>query len=204
MKIVTIGREFGSGGREIGRRVAEALHYDYYDSEIISNIAKHTELAEEYVRKVVDHEAHQLYPITIARTMGSHTPSLQMSIDIYKAQYDVIQAMADKSNCVIVGRCADYILRDCSPFKIFVCATMEERVRRCKERNPNQYRNDREWRRAIERVDVSRARYYEFFTNATWGDKLHYDVCLNTSNCNIKEVSQKLADLAELVLSDRA
>ncbi len=116
MKIVTIGREFGSGGREIGRRVAEALHYDYYDSEIISNIAKHTELAEEYVRKVVDHEAHQLYPITIARTMGSHNPSLQMSIDIYKAQCDVIRAMANKSNCVIVGRCADYILRDCSPF----------------------------------------------------------------------------------------
>ncbi len=127
-----------------------------------------------------------------------------MSIGIFKAQCDVIQAMADKSDCVIVGRCADYILRERAPFKIFVYATMEERVRRCKERNPEQYRNDRERRKAIERVDVSRARYYEFFTNATWGDKLHYDVCLNTSNCNIKEVSKKLADLAELVLSDRA
>ncbi|MCD8368775.1 MAG: cytidylate kinase-like family protein [Clostridiales bacterium] len=170
MKIVTIGREFGSGGREIGRRIAEALHYDYYDSEIISDIAKHTELAEEYVRKVVDHEAHQLYPITIARTMVSFpNPSLKMNIDIYKAQCKVIQAMAAKSDCVIVGRCADYILRENNPFKIFVCADMEKRISRCKERNPDQYSSDREWKKAIEKVDNNRAKYYEFFTNATWG-----------------------------------
>ena len=112
-KVITIGRQFGSGGREFGRRLAEELGYEYYDKEIISEIAKKTSLSEEYVSEVLDNRPHPLYPITIGHTISiSDSFQLKQVQSVYEAHCELLKSLASKSNCIIVGRCADYILKD--------------------------------------------------------------------------------------------
>lgn len=134
-KIITIGREFGSGGREFGRRLAEELNYEYYDKEIITEISKHTSLSEEYVKEVLEKKPHNLYPITIGQSMAIFNDYQTKQIQsIYTAQCEILKYLAEKSNCVIVGRCADYILKEYNPYRIFVHASMESRINRCLSR----------------------------------------------------------------------
>ena len=134
-KIITIGREFGSGGRELGRRLARELGFDYYDKEILTEIAKHTSLSEEYVQQVVENQPRQLFPITVGRSfLYVDTQPLQQASTVFHAQQEIIREMAERSDCVIVGRCADYILRDKKPFRIFVYADMQSRIDRCRSR----------------------------------------------------------------------
>ena len=192
--IVTIGREFGSGGRELGRRLAEKLGIAYYDQEIIREIAKRTAMSEEYVQRVVEQKPPALLPITIGHTFQFTTDGVDpMAQAVYKEQSDIIREMADKSDCVIVGRCADYILRAKKPIRIFVYADMESRMRRCFERSPeNENLTEKEMRQYIQKVDKNRAVYYEFYTGLTWGDWHNDDLCINTSGKDIKALVDSL------------
>ena len=195
MKIITIGREFGSGGRELGRRLADYLQIAYYDKEIITEIAKRTKLSEEYVHNVVEHHPYPLLPITIGRSfnpMGN--PMFQITQTVYAEQTKILKEMGEQSDCVIVGRCADYILRDDKPFRIFVYADMESRIRRCQSRAPEgENLTDKEMKQKIQAIDKGRAKYYEFYTGEKWGDKSSYDLCINTSNVVIKDLVPHLA-----------
>ena len=186
-KIITIGREFGSGGRELGRRLARELGFDYYDKEILTEIAKHTSLSEEYVQQVVENQPRQLYPITVGRSfLYVDTQPLQQASAVFQAQQEIIRELADRSSCVIVGRCADYILRDRKPFRIFVYADMQSRIDRCRSRAPEgEHMTDKEYRQQIVSMDKSRARYYDFYTDMKWGDKLNYELCVNTTGQDI-------------------
>ena len=127
-RIITIGREFGSGGREIGKRLSDELGIAYYDNEIISQIADRTKLAEGYVQHVMENGPSTLYPITIGRSfyMGVD-PIMEQNNAIYREQSRLIQEFAEKSDCVIVGRSADYILREKHPFRLFA----QCRIYRC-------------------------------------------------------------------------
>ena len=138
-KIITIGREFGSGGREVGKRLSDELGIAYYDNEIITEIAKRTELAEGYVQHVMENGPTALMPITIGRTfyMGAD-PVMEQNNAIYREQSLLVQELAEKSDCVIVGRSADYILRDKKPLRLFIYADMESRMERCRKRAPEQ------------------------------------------------------------------
>ena len=189
-RIITIGRQFGSGGRELGRRLAELLGAEYYDKEIITEIAKHTSLSEEYVRNLVECKPHSLYPITIGKSIayvGDYQLSQQQAV--YSAQNAIIKDLAAKTDCVIVGRCADYILRDQNPFRIFVYAEMDSRIKRCIERaESNEKLTEKEIKRHIKDIDKGRAKYYEFYTGREWGDKENYDLCINTTNAVIKDL----------------
>lgn len=189
-KIITIGREFGSGGREFGRRLAEELGYEYYDKEIITEISKHTKLSEEYVKEIVEKKPHNLYPITIGQSISYfdcvHTNQIQ---SIYSAQCEILKDLANKSNCVFVGRCADYILREYNPFKIFVHAKIESRIKRCIERkNDGEDVSIKKLEKHIKKIDKERAKYYEFYTGNKWGVKENYDLCINTTNTVIKDI----------------
>lgn len=196
-KIITVGREFGSGGRELARRLAQELNFDYYDKEIITEISKHTSLSEEYVKQVVEHRPHYLYPITTGQSIsyvGEY--AFQQVQTIYGAQSEIIKSMAEKSDCVIVGRCADYILRDYKPCRIFVYANIESRVKRCMERSGEDEKlTEKEMKRHILALDKERAKYYEFYTDRRWGDKLNYDLCINTSFLEIKKLVPEVAKL---------
>ena len=194
-KIITIGREFGSGGRELGRRLARELGFDYYDKEILTEIAKHTSLSEEYVQQVVENQPRQLFPITVGRSfLYVDTQPLQQASTVFQAQQEIIREMAERSNCVIVGRCADYILRDKKPFRIFVYADMQSRIDRCRSRAAEgENMTDKEYKQQITSMDKSRARYYDFYTDMKWGDKLNYELCINTTNQDIPTLVEFLA-----------
>ncbi len=196
-KIITIGREFGSGGRELGRRLARELGYDYYDKEILTAIAQHTSLSEEYVREVVESRPRQLFPITVGRSfMYLDTQPIQQAGEVFHAQQEIIREMAGRSSCVIVGRCADYILREQKPFRIFVYADMASRIARCRARaEAGEAMTDKEYRQHITKMDKARASYYSFYTDMKWGDKLNYELCVNTTNQDIPTMAAVLAKL---------
>ena len=195
--IITVGREFGSGGRELARRLARELSFDYYDKEILSEIARHTSLSEEYVQQVVENQPRQLFPITVGRSfMYVDTQPLQQASAVFHAQQEIIRELAERSSCVIVGRCADYILRDRKPFRIFVYADMQSRIDRCRARAPEgENMTDKEYKQQIVSMDKSRARYYDFYTDMKWGDKLNYELCINTTGQDIPSLVTVLAKL---------
>lgn len=198
--VITIGREFGSGGREFGRRLAEMLHVDYYDKEIIMEISKRTQLAEEYVQSVVERKPHKLYPITIGHSMQPVTMYVSpIDQSIYTEQSRIIKEMAENSSCVIVGRCADEILKEYQPVRIFVYADMESRMKRCQfRRSQEETYSDKELRQKIVEIDKKRSKYYEFYTGKKWGDRRNYDFCINTGHLDIKEFAEKFAKLIDV------
>lgn len=195
-RIITISREFGSGGREFGRRLAENLGFAYYDQEIVQEIAKRTELSEKYVKQVMTHRPIS-YPIHIGRSFRMMTdPSLDQSQNIFREQCNILREMAEKSDCVIVGRCADYILQEMAPFCIFVYADMPSKVKRCREKNyEKEDLSDRELEKRINAVNRRRADYYEYYTGQKWGDRIHYDLCINTTQGTIKGIAAAIARL---------
>lgn len=196
-RIITIGREFGSGGRELGRRLSELLQVAYYDQEIVSEIAKRTSMSEDYVQRIIEHKPLMSFPISIGRSFYPvANPVEQQTQAIYTEQHRLIKELAEKSDCVIVGRCADYILRGQNPFRIFVYADMASRMKRCREKAPAQESlTDKELKQHILGVDKHRAKYYEFYTGHRWGDRLNFDLCINTTNTSIKEIAGILAKL---------
>ena len=198
-RIITVGREFGSGGRELGRRLAQNLGIAYYDRQIVTEIAKRTALTEDYVQHLTESSPAALLPISIGRSFYPVVdPVMQQNLSVYAEQHKLLAELAEKSDCVIVGRGADYILREKHPFRLFVYAEMEHKMERCKKRAPeSEHFTDKELKRHILDVDKRRARYYQFFTGQTWGDRLNYDLCINTSNYDIKELVHAIAHLVE-------
>ncbi len=196
-KIITIGREFGSGGRELGRRLSEELGIAYYDQEIISEIAKRTSLSEQYVQAISEKRPSFSYPIHIQHSFyPGVNPVFEHSLSVYKEQSQIIKEAAEKSDCIIVGRCADYILKDYNPLRLFVYADMDSKIKRCREKAPEgEHLSDKELKQQIKGIDKRRAKYYEFYTEHTWGDKLNYDLCINTTQTVIKEIVPVIARL---------
>ena len=199
-KIITIGRQFGSGGREFGRRLAEELGIGYYDKEIITEIAKSTSMSEEYIKSFIEGKSQKLMPITIGRSF-SHLDSFQVDNpaykqiqSIYQAQSEIICNLAEKADCVIIGRCADFILKDYDPLRVFVYADIESRVARCmaKKREGENF-TEKEMRKHILNLDKDRGKYYEFYTDQKWGDKYNYDLMLNLSFKDIPRVVKRIA-----------
>lgn len=202
-KIITISREFGSGGRELGRLIAETLGFAYYDQEIITRIAQKSGLAEEYVNSIVEKRPHTYIPITSAQTLATPiTPAFDFSMKVYTEQINIIEKLATRSNCVIIGRAADYILRDYDPLNMFIHADMESRMERCRQRAPEgEDLSDTKLKSHIQAVDKNRAKYYKFFTGKKWGDKENYTLCINTSSTIIKDIASPLSRLLDSMLT---
>ncbi|MCD8018741.1 MAG: cytidylate kinase-like family protein [Clostridiales bacterium] len=198
-KIITIGREFGSGGRELGRLLAEKLQFAYYDKEIISEIANRTELSEQYIQSVVEHRPINLFPIHTGQSFYAYAmpnPLFEQNQEIYAQQNKIIHEMAERSDCVIVGRCADYILRDYNPFRIFVYADMSSKIKRCREKGEDpENLTDKALKKKIYDVDKERAKYYNTYTDHVWGDKKSYDLCINTTYMELEEVAEALTKM---------
>ena len=136
MNIITISREFGSGGRELGKRIADILGYSYYDREIITAIAQKHDFDEKYVENILESKFPFTMPITYGRTFSYTDATGQQAIQLLSTQYKLIREFASKGNCVIVGRCANVILEEFDPLNIFFYADMESKMQRCRERAP--------------------------------------------------------------------
>lgn len=179
--IITIGREFGSGGREIGLRVAEALHIPFYDKEIITLIAEKGELAHDVLEKYEESVMHTGFLSPRPALFTSYTQPL--SDKIFMQQYKAIQELAEQGACVIVGRCADYVLNGKS-INVFVHADMPARIQRKRVLNIDVPEKDME--KHIRNVDKKRRNYYYHYTDRTWGMSQNYDLCIDTTKIGIK------------------
>ncbi len=197
MKIITVSREFGSGGRELGKRLADELGFAYYDKEIITAIAEEEGLSEEYVERVLETPSAFGYTVTYSRSFFN-LQNFNATPQLLAKQHNLIKKIAQKGNCVIVGRGADAILSEYSPFKIFVHADMPSKIDRCIERGrPGEELSERELKRKIHRVDKARSENYSFVSDYSWGDKAAYDLCVNTTGLEIKKIVPHIAAYAE-------
>lgn len=199
MRIITISREFGSGGRELGKRLADILGYDYYDSEIISAVAKNSGLDTQYVENTLSDHGWQNVPITFRGTIGSTAYLNASKIALLVQQKQVIEEIAKLGkNCIIVGRNADVILQEYSPFNIFVCANTAAKVKRCTERaKPGENLSEKELIRKMKEIDKSRARTRELMTGTDWARREDYHLTVNTSGWSVKALSGAVAAFAE-------
>ena len=195
--IITIDRQFGSGGRELGRRVADLLGFAYYDKEILKEIVKKTEFSEEYIRDITEKGPISLFPITYSHSFAlASDPNIEMAGDVYSAQTSILRDLAEKSNCVIIGRAAGYVLRDLNPIRIYVYSTLDSKIARCKERDKENM-TEKQIVKMIKRVDKQRKRYYEFATGMEWGRLENYDLLVNTSNKDMKALARMVAHYFE-------
>ena len=195
MRIITLSREFGSGGREVGKRLADELGFNYYDREIITGIAKDTALDEKFVAHALE-KGVNLYPLHYGVTFTIPAVNREV-IDVMVAQQKIIKELASKGDCVIVGRSADVILADEKPYNIFVYADMETKLKRCRERQKEEEASlsDKEFIKRIQKVEKNRSRFYEFYTGQEWGCRKNYDFLVNTSHLDIKMLAKNLATL---------
>lgn len=197
MKIITISREFGSGGRELGKHLADVLSYDYYDKEIITAIASNKGMDEDYVARIIEHDRWQNIPLTFHQSIVG-IPVDTTHTDLLLEQKRVIEQIAKAGkDCVIVGRNADVLLHEYHPFNIFVCADMEAKIQRCINRvSANKDLNTKEMERKINKIDKSRSQTRELVTDSSWGDRSDYHLTVNTTNWDINELAPAVAEFA--------
>ncbi len=178
--VVTIAREYGSGGRMIGRRVAERLGFAFYDRAIIDMVAKEKGLGVDYVEKREQNiQSNLLYDLVMQDFTSPMDKSLSADDSLFTAQSDVIRKIASYGPCVIVGRCADYVLRD-NPrcLKVFIHADLQDKLCRAVEQYGDRKADAQS---KTDYVDRGRANHYKTYTGQTWGDARNYDLSLNSS-----------------------
>ena len=199
MRIITISREFGSGGRELGKRLADALGIPCYDHEIIDMVAEQNGFDKNYVAHISEKDIRVFYPSTIGHRFMYHKSAAQQPVKIAVAEHEIIRKLANQSDCVIVGRCADVVCRDLHPFNIFVYADRISKLQRCEERaDKNEHFSEKEMLRKMKQIDKERAAYRGLFTEDEWGRKESYHLCVNTSGREIKTLIPVLAEYGRL------
>ena len=188
-RIITISREFGSGGRTIGRRTAEKLGIPCYDAELVQKIAEESGYAEAYVRE----EGEETAGGWLSTILSDRTNGLTNQDKIWNIQSKVITELAEQGPCVIVGRCADYILREKADLlTVFIHASMEKRAERIvkeygeREETPEQRLKDKDKRRAA---------YHRFYTDMKWGQAQNYDICLDSGELGLDKCIDILVQL---------
>lgn len=196
MKIITISREFGSGGRELGKRLADTLGFDYYDREIITAIAQAQGMDEGYVEKALEDHTWQHIPLTYGQSFTSGTMLQSTQTNLLIEQKRVLDGIAKAGkDCVIVGRDADILLSAQKPFTIFVCASTQAKVRRCMARaKEGENLSPKAIEQQMRRIDKARARSREILTDSRWGQADSYHMTVNTSDWDLKDLTQAVAE----------
>lgn len=204
--IITISREFGSGGRELGKRLSEALKIPCFDKEIVEIIAKEKGFDERYVSRLSEKSIQAAYPLTIGHRF-SYTPDYvtKQAIQVAVEQCKVIERFAKQGDCIIIGRCADILLKEYKPFNIFVYASKESKMQRCIERSPaDEHFTRGEIEKKMKQIDKNRAGQRGFFTDTRWGAKENYHLCINTSGVRIKMLVPLVVDYVRMWFSEKA
>lgn len=193
--VITIGRSFGAGGREVGQALATALGYDYYDKQLLEDAARQAGLNTEIFHKN-DERAPGFLSGLMPMSMGysAHAwytgPSAATGEGVYQAQCEFMRAVAAKGPCVIVGRTADYVLRDIPGLvSVFLHAPEDACIERIMRRaqpgtTPEQART------TLRRINKCRSEFYNFYTDRTWGDASSYDICIDSSKLSTDKIVQ--------------
>ena len=199
--IITIGREYGSAGRQIGYKVAEDLGIKLYDREMLERAAKESgiceELFETHDEKPTNSFLYSLVMDTYSMGYAGNTyTEMPINHKVFLAQFDAIKKIADEGPCVLVGRCADYALESYpNVVSIFIRADMEDRIRRVATRLDL---TDAKAKDLIRKTDKQRSSYYNYYTNKRWGDANSYQFCLDSSKLGIEGTVDAILKLIEI------
>lgn len=186
-RIITIAREYGSGGRLIAQKVAQKVGLVYYDNEVIDLAAREMGMDVDAIRKVAEQKSS-----SFMYTMSSSAFSLPLNDQVFVMQSKIIRHLANHDSCIIVNGCADYILEDYDDvLSIFIHAPLESRIRRVKE-DYQEVHDD--YKKYVTKRDKGRSNYYNYYTTKKWGHLKNFDLTIN-SDLGINEVATIIADL---------
>lgn len=187
--VITISREYGSGGRYIGRLIADKLGIKFYDKEFISKVAEETGLSEEYI------ENNEQKRDTLAGLNNGYYFGLNNADELFIKETELIKEVADKESCVIIGRCADFILHDRkNVIKVFVYSDMEDKIKRATEiYGLNKEKAEKE----IKRIDKLRANHYKHYTEKEWDDHSNYDICMNSDTLGVEKSAELICEIVK-------
>lgn len=177
--IITISREFGSGGHSIGEAVARKLGYRFYDRELVNQVAERSGFSPEFIEESGEYASAKNSLLFAIATANQYTMNgISMLDKLYIEQTKIIEEIAQEGNCVIVGRCSDYILREYEDsLHVFIHADMKSRAKRIVERFGEQ---ERSAEKRLSEKDQKRKVYYKNYTGRSWGQAQNYDLCLNS------------------------
>ena len=192
--IISIGRQYGSGGREIGKRLAKEFNIDFYDKELITLAAKESGFSEEILKENDEnHNGSFLYSLVMGTYTGGN--NLPLNHKLFLAQFDTIKKLAEEKSCVIIGRCADYALEyNPNCVKVFIHADIDSRIKRAIEEygvSPDKVEE------VIKKTDKKRESYYNFYTGKKWGLMENYDITINSSFSGIDGAVRVIADMVK-------
>lgn len=202
--VINIGRQLGSGGREIGKKLADELGIDYYDKELLQEAAKESGLCEEVFEKADEDDKHSFISNLFGiRSLFIGDEAINKNIlsndSLFQIQSEVIQKAAAEHSCIFVGRCADYILRE-NPrcVNVFISSCFKERIRRIATLYSITEDKAKE---LIEKTDKKRAAYYNYYTMKTWGAAASYHLCIDSSVLNIDQTVKFIIEFTEKKLN---
>ncbi len=187
--VITISREYGSGGRYIGRLIADKLGIKFYDKDFVAELAKETGLAEEYI------ENNEQKRTALAGLNNGYYVGLDNSDELFIKEAELIKKVANKESCVIIGRCADFILKDKeNVIKVFVYANQEDKIKRATEI----YGLDKtKAEKEIKRIDKLRANHYKHYTEKNWSDHSNYDICINSDTLGVESSADLICQIVQ-------
>lgn len=202
-KIITITRQYGSGGHDIGEALSERLGIAFYDKELITLAARESGVSPEVFEHADEQAANSLlYSLSVglynygngfSSTMGD----LPVNDQLYILQHKIIKEKAESEVFVIVGRCADYILRNRdNVVKVFIYADLESRMKRAVDKKGIEPARAKQ---AVTKADKNRANYYSFYSGQKWGNTENYDLCINTTNLSVEQAADLILDYLRII-----
>ena len=187
--VISIGRQHGSGGREIARLLAQELGIKCYDKEIVDEAAKHSDFSRDLINA---YDEKRMSAFMLHAGGYGLNENFRLNMQVVSAQFDAIREIASKGDCIFVGRCADYILRDRSDLvSVFILGDMDERLK-CLERR--QGLDVATARKKIKEVDKDRSSFYKYYSDQVWGDAQNYDLCINSSRLGVEGTGKVIMD----------
>lgn len=194
MSVVTVSREYGTGGREFGKNLAKELGFTYADKMIARELANKTDMNEAYIEHFLD----MGIPVGMASSndmdFAYSSEETQKNVTLQIESHKLLKALAEKNDIVIVGRASDIILQEFNPFRIFVYGDTTSRIQHIKSRGKESSSlSDMDIQREMRMIDNERYQHHALFSPLRWGEKLAYDLCINTTNTDLEKVVPMIA-----------
>ena len=185
--VITISREYGSGGRYIGRLVADKLGIKFYDKDLVTAVSEKTGLSEEYI------ENNEQKRRALEALNNGYYFSLSNSDELFVKESELIKELASKESCVIIGRCSDFILKDMENVtNVFVYSSMDNRIKRATEMYGLREKNAE---KEIKNVDKQRSNHYKYYTGKKWGENENYDICINSDKLGVERSADLICQI---------
>ena len=193
--IITIGREHGSNGHDIARALAADLGYTCFDKEIVDTAAENSNFSKEILHSY-DEKRVSTYIVPVPHYLGLNE-SFRLNMQVASAQFDAIRSLADQDNCIFVGRCADYVLRNRENLlRVFIMADEDFRIQTMMKK---QNLSEDQARKLIRQVDKDRSSYYKYYTDQIWGERENFDLILNSAKTGVDGAVKLIKTYLELM-----